>query len=197
MANKPLGGKQEILNAAARVFARKGFDATSVDEIAAKAKLAKGTIYYHFKTKDEIFITLIEQGIVSFTQLLHQKIQPLQTPSQQLHAFVSTQLDFFSKYQDFCRVLIIEMWRLETHWQRQFQILKKQYAPLVENILESGKKTGEFYSTVDSRVVGTLLFNAIAFTSIEWSLLHPKDSSKTMEQQVINFLSRGIIKQEE
>lgn len=52
-----------LLDAAARVFARHGYAGASVDRIAAAAGLSKGTFYWHFKTKEELFLTLVEERI--------------------------------------------------------------------------------------------------------------------------------------
>ena len=56
------GTKRRIFETAIDLFARKGYEATSIDEITAVVGVAKGTLYYHFKSKDDIFRYLTEQG---------------------------------------------------------------------------------------------------------------------------------------
>jgi AcrR family transcriptional regulator len=53
----------EILDAAARCFARKGYDATKLDDIAAEAGITKGGIYWHFDSKREIFLSLMDRHV--------------------------------------------------------------------------------------------------------------------------------------
>ena len=53
--------KNEILDAAARLFMEKGFDRTSANDILAAVGIAKGTLYYHFKSKEDIMDALIER----------------------------------------------------------------------------------------------------------------------------------------
>lgn len=55
--------KQELLQIAYRLFLTKGYEETSVDEIIEEAKIAKGTFYYHFKSKEELLEALINKMI--------------------------------------------------------------------------------------------------------------------------------------
>ena len=55
--------QMEILKAAVDLISERGFERTTVDEIAARANVGKGTIYLYFKNKEEIFIDIIENGI--------------------------------------------------------------------------------------------------------------------------------------
>jgi AcrR family transcriptional regulator len=195
LAKEPTG-KKDIIRAAIKIFAKKGYDATSVDEIAAKAKVAKGTIYYHFATKQEIFLTIIDQGIETFTTMLKQGIDAESDPGAQLTAFISIQVDFFQEYKDFCKVLLTEMWRLETHWQKEFKDLRGKYNPIAVSILKKGIDAGIFRPTINPDTVATALFNAIAFTSIEIPLMHKDIAIPSIKPQLTDMIMGGICKKE-
>ena len=55
-----------IIRASVEIFAAKGYEKATLDEIAASAKIAKGTIFYNFKSKEEIFFAIIEKGTNEF-----------------------------------------------------------------------------------------------------------------------------------
>ena len=55
--------KRKIFETSMKLFAEKGYDATSIEEITANVGVAKGTLYYHFSSKEEIFQFLIEEGV--------------------------------------------------------------------------------------------------------------------------------------
>ena len=55
--------KRKIFETSMKLFAEKGYDATSIEEITATVGVAKGTLYYHFSSKEEIFNFLVEEGI--------------------------------------------------------------------------------------------------------------------------------------
>lgn len=59
--------KQEILDAAERLFASKGFDNTSISDILEETGIARGTLYYHFKSKEELLDAVIERMIEKMT----------------------------------------------------------------------------------------------------------------------------------
>jgi AcrR family transcriptional regulator len=59
----PVSSRERLLRAAAAVFAERGFDRASVDDIAAEAGVSKGTLYWHFEGKDELFLALLEEQL--------------------------------------------------------------------------------------------------------------------------------------
>src|SRR3954464_7692080 len=91
-AERPGGDKRErILAAAERIFARHGFFAARVSEIAKEAGVADGTIYLYFKSKDDLLISLFENRMRQVNEQLRQAISGL-APGEQLRAFIHTYL---------------------------------------------------------------------------------------------------------
>ena len=80
-----------ILGAAERIFARRGFFASRVSEIAKEAGVADGTIYLYFKSKDELLISLFEERMKQVNDALARAIADL-SPVEQLRAFAKTYL---------------------------------------------------------------------------------------------------------
>jgi TetR/AcrR family acrAB operon transcriptional repressor len=72
--NQDTGTRSRILEAAGQVFARKGFRAASLDEVAAAAGLTKGAIYWHFRSKNDLFFALVEARFQEHTAPLHREI---------------------------------------------------------------------------------------------------------------------------
>src|SRR5438876_3817962 len=64
--------RARLLAAAERVFARRGYYAATLDEIAAEAGFTKGALYYNFASKEELFLALLDQHIESRIALLHE-----------------------------------------------------------------------------------------------------------------------------
>src|SRR5678815_5268820 len=86
------GDKRErILAAAERIFARHGFFAARVSEIAKEAGVADGTIYLYFKSKDDLLISLFEQRMTQVNEALRKAIDGV-PPRDQLHAFIRAYL---------------------------------------------------------------------------------------------------------
>ncbi|MDQ7053892.1 MAG: TetR/AcrR family transcriptional regulator [candidate division KSB1 bacterium] len=71
--------RQAILDAASRIFAQKGFERATLDEIAEAAEFGKGTIYNYFSSKEELFFTLLEEGRQYFQELIQQALNRAET----------------------------------------------------------------------------------------------------------------------
>src|SRR5215470_2726160 len=107
-AEKSADKRERILAAAERVFARCGFFAARVSEIAKDAGVADGTIYLYFKSKDDLLISLFENRMKQVNEALRAAIAD-QPPAAQLRAFIHTYLQLVSDEPTVAEVLTIEL----------------------------------------------------------------------------------------
>ena len=77
--------KRKIFETSMKLFAEKGYDATSIEEITATVGVAKGTLYYHFSSKEEIFNFLIEEGIKLLQNSIDIKTEKLDNLSKDIN----------------------------------------------------------------------------------------------------------------
>ena len=101
--------RQAIMNAAIKLFSKKGFENTSVDELAKEAGVGKSTIYGYFKTKNEIFLAFCEDQIDFVFADLAQKRDPDAPLQKQLLTLFMEQFRYVTKNYDFGRILVREM----------------------------------------------------------------------------------------
>ena len=80
--------KRKIFETSMKLFAEKGYDATSIEEITATVWVAKGTLYYHFSSKEEIFNFLIEEGIKLLQNSIDIKTEKLDNYIDKIKAIV-------------------------------------------------------------------------------------------------------------
>lgn len=90
--------KEQIYRAAEKVFIQYGFDAARTDEIARVAEVAKGTIYYYFPSKHELFISLVEKRVEQFASYLKQNLSDISTVEEFLTILPRARLSFFSQH---------------------------------------------------------------------------------------------------
>ena len=81
-----------------KLFAEKGYDATSVEEITSIVGVAKGTLYYHFSSKEEIFYFLVEEGMKLLQNSITIKTAQLTSATDKLRAVILIQCKIMSKY---------------------------------------------------------------------------------------------------
>jgi AcrR family transcriptional regulator len=97
--------RSEILSAATKVFGSKGFEGTRMDDIAAEADLAKGTVYVYFQSKDEIYEAVVEQVVAEILALTEQQVALATDFAGRLRAYIAVRLNYWREKQSLYRVM--------------------------------------------------------------------------------------------
>jgi len=100
-----------------QLIAEKGFNETTVDDIALRANVAKGTVYYNFKSKTDLFEELLRHGVGLLTDEFRAAVEGL-PPREAVRALVRAQLSYIQRYRAFAQLLVSEMWRTNREWQQ-------------------------------------------------------------------------------
>jgi len=98
----------EIITAARKVFAEKGYVAATVDGIAQRANLAKGTIYVYFDSKEQIYNAVMSDDLETLRRLTLEKIRKAKTALEKISAYVNARFDYCEERRDFFRIMYIE-----------------------------------------------------------------------------------------
>ena len=134
--------KRKIFETSMKLFAEKGYDATSIEDITATVGVAKGTLYYHFSSKEEIFNFLVEEGIKLLQNSIDIKTAKFSNYIDKIKAIVLIQIKIVVKYEDLITILLSQFWGNEARNQKcQKHILG--YVNKIENIVKEGIKAGE------------------------------------------------------
>lgn len=134
--------KRKIFETSMKLFAEKGYDATSIEEITATVGVAKGTLYYHFSSKEEIFNFLVEEGIKLLQNSVEIKTAKLKSYIDKLKAIVLIQIKIVVKYEDLITILLSQFWGKE----ERNEMCKKhilEYVKKIEQIVQEGIDKGE------------------------------------------------------
>ncbi|OYD14657.1 hypothetical protein CH333_07500 [candidate division WOR-3 bacterium JGI_Cruoil_03_44_89] len=184
--------KREIILQNARgLFARYGLKKTSVDDIAAAAKIGKATIYYYFKGKHEIFKTVVERELKILKDAVSEAICREDSPQRKLRAFVLTRISHMQKLVNLHRVtkdIVTEMLPdLEKIRESHF----KEEIDIVKGILTEGVKEGTFEA---KRIELTALAVVSALKGLEYPWVldgKPLDIGKSVDA-LSQILFKGI-----
>lgn len=141
--------KKEILQAAIRLFGQKGFEKTSVSDLAAAAGVGKGTIYGYFKTKDAIFLAFCEEEMEMAFAALKEQSDSDGHVLEQLFTLFFSQYRFVTENPDFGRVLLREMAFPARGMMEASKPLNDQYFKAVGKIVEAGIQRGELRKDTD------------------------------------------------
>ena len=137
--------KRRIFNTAIKIFSEKGYDNASVEEITAIAGVAKGSLYYHFAKKEDIFDMMLEEGM----KLLKNNIE-IKTKD------CTTALE---KYEENLNVILSQIWG-EEEKNKKCKKAVFEYIKTIETIIKEGIEYGEFYDgdveAIAAGVVGVM-----------------------------------------
>ena len=133
----------EILEAARKVFAKKGFNDATVDDIANAAGVAKGTVYLYYSSKRDVYFAALKFGIEQMYTALADKLKRVSTPEEKLRALIGVKLAYFDENRDFFKIYYSELGNLCIHpgaIDSEFKALYLQQARVVEAILKDGAR---------------------------------------------------------
>lgn len=182
-----------IFQAAIDIFSDRGFDKATMDDIAARANVAKGTIYYHFKSKEELFLFLVEEGIDLLQESVNDQIVSEMRGKDKLLAALHQQIEFFGQYRDFCIIMLREAWGAEQR-QKEFRKMLIGYTKMLEEFIRQGIEEGDFIET-DPELAAWTVFGGSAITSLHILLSRREYKVDPLYEQVTTTLLNGLLKQ--
>jgi AcrR family transcriptional regulator len=156
--------KQTILEAAALEFADQGFDGARVDAIAARTNTAKRMIYYYFNSKEELYLTVLDQAYSGIRTLEAKLDLDRLSPEQALRKLVEFTFDYHDAHPDFVRLIMNENMLRGAHLG-SIPNLRARNNPAIEvlsAVLERGRRAGLFLAQTDTVDVH-LMISALCF----------------------------------
>src|SRR5206468_8943378 len=105
----------EILEAARKVFAKKGFHDATMDDIATAAGVAKGTVYLYYRSKQEVYFAALKFGIAQMYAALVEEVRRVSTTQEKLRALIAAKLAYFETNRDFFKIYYFELGKIPIH----------------------------------------------------------------------------------
>ncbi|MFC1675714.1 TetR/AcrR family transcriptional regulator [Planctomycetota bacterium] len=185
----------EILEAAELVFGRKGYHAATIEEIAAEAEFATGTIYNFFDSKESLYHELMDKFVDEFMGLFESKILSQADPRDAVGALIELKLSHFQEHRGFFRVFFETSpgSRFDPSSSMPAKILERydDYIKQVSDIFKSGLDSGIFDEKLDPLYLSLSLEGVVNAFVAYWSrrgIDEPTDNRLDIMKN--NFLSR-------
>lgn len=136
----------EVLKAARRLFARLGYAASNVEEIAREAGMAKGTVYLYFKSKEDIFAAVLEHDLECLTDKTIEGMAAVETFDERLTVFLNMRRKYVQNNQEFLRIYFAEFGSRGSRSKLISEVIDKLFRRGFENMrscLEEAIASGE------------------------------------------------------
>ncbi len=185
---------EKIVQAAVRVFARKGFFNSRIAEIAKEANVADGTIYLYFNNKYDILITIFEEEIGKIIAQVKQEIASIDNPRNRLEKFAQLHLNLVEENRDLAEVIQVEL-RQSSKFMKEYRNKKfAEYLNIISQIVRQGQAMGIFRKDVMPGVFKRAFFGALDEMSRFWVLSSRKKYSvNTAARQISDFFLQGVL----
>jgi TetR/AcrR family transcriptional regulator, cholesterol catabolism regulator len=132
----PVDSRQEILRTAARLFQQRGYDATSMNDVAAALKLSKGGLYHHFQSKDEILFEIMNHAMEITQDRVLNPVRSIADPEERLRTLIRLHIEVVLSPRDReITVMLHENHPLPPALRKRINARKKDYIHFLENLM--------------------------------------------------------------
>ncbi len=160
----PKSAKGKLLIEAARLFRAKGYERTTVRDLAAGVGIQSGSIFHHFKTKEEILKAVMEEVIIYNTHLMRTKLAAASSAKEEVLALITCELESITGITgDAMSVLVYEWRSLNEGNQRDILNLRDEYEQLWLDALDKAKAEGQIKA--DTFILRRFLTGALSWTT--------------------------------
>ena len=162
--------RERILSAAERIFARHGFFAAKVSDVAKEAGVADGTIYLYFKSKDDLLISLFERRMQQLNEALRAATEGVKSPREQLRLFIRTYLQLVHDEPAAAEVLTIELRQSNKFMKESENPQFADFLRLLGGIIAAAQDKGELDRSIPSHVAARMIFGMLDELALAWVL---------------------------
>jgi len=174
--------RRQIIDAAVLLIADQGFSATSVEEIAAAAGVAKGSVYYNFGSKDEMFTAILTEGIGRLNVALRSASAGLEG-ARALEALVTELLTQVHANPNFAKLITTEVFRTGRHWQESIRLVRDDSMGAFADVVRDARPD------LDAGLVGAAIFGATLVAGLEWLVFQPERTFADLKTAVLASMS--------
>ena len=184
--------KRRIFTTAIKLFAEKGYENTGIEEITAVAGYAKGALYYHFETKEDLFDLLLEEGANLLNNSIEIKFKNCKNAIEKLKAILMIEIKTIINYEDFVTVIISNTLG-ETSRTKKCKKAFDNYVATIKDVIQEGIDENFFYEGNAEAIAYGIV--GVTFSSLLYRL--KKQREVTVEQIYKGYVEtviRGIMK---
>ncbi len=190
--------RQEILRAAARLFQQRGYDATSMNDVAAALKLSKGGLYHHFQSKDEILYNIMSHAMEITEERVFYVVRRIDGASvagaeDRLRTLIRLHIQVVLSPEDReITVMLHENHPLPPALRRKINGRKKDYVHFVENLIADVQRKRNSQSPVTPRAAAFALVGMINWI-YQWYKPEGPLTGDALVQQDTDIFFRGAV----
>ncbi len=188
-----LEARTEILNIAARLFAKNGFHKTTMDDIAIASEWSKGALYLRFQTKEELFFSIIEDIVNDYLETLNTSLTGRYNLEGLIKIIIEKQFTFFQDHIQFFQLLLSEQGKaLQASGNRHREIMMAKQKEHFDLLVVAFDKVLSPDNSVSSNTIAIALTGAINNHLLNWLLNHKTVDLQQVQQEIVTLMLHGV-----
>lgn len=162
--------REAILDAALSTFVARGYSETKVGEIAERARVAEGTLYTYFDSKEDLLLALFDEKWGGIIDEIRGRIARYDDPDDKLKAMFKAVVDLFKKDRELAEMFLVDVKQSSIFLNNYTVNRVVEFIDLIEEILIEGKKRGIYRADLDTKVAKMVVFGAAQGIMLAWVL---------------------------
>ncbi len=159
--------RERILDAAFSVFSQRGYRQAGVDEVGRQAETSKGGVYFHFPTKEKLFLELLRTTADRLTGKVERAIAPFDDPIERADVALRTVLGVFAGHRTMARLFLIDAVGAGPEFQAELQRLHERFAGIITSQLDAAVEA-DIIEPIDTEIAGMAWFGALNEVVMRW-----------------------------
>jgi TetR/AcrR family fatty acid metabolism transcriptional regulator len=184
--------KEQILRAAERVFAQKGFQDATVSDVAREAKVSEPTIYEYFPSKEELLFSIPGETVIRAKERFEFILKFLRGASNKMRSIIYQFLWFYDTNPDYASVAVLVLKQNRKFLETEAYVDVKEYFRIILQIIEEGIASGEFRADINPYLVRSAILGTIEHMVIRRVLLGKPENLADYTDQLTDLIIGGI-----
>jgi TetR/AcrR family transcriptional regulator, fatty acid metabolism regulator protein len=159
--------RRKILDSAARIFSEKGFYGSVVDDIVKASGTSKGAVYFYFQSKEQIFLSLVENYVGLVAQELQAAVHRSRGLMAQVEAAVATLIRSFQAHRSLAKIVLIDWPAAGAEFQGKRIALKAMLVEVLRGYLDRAVQDGKI-GPQDTELAAYVWIGAISEVVVRW-----------------------------
>ena len=172
-----------ILDAALELFSREGYHSSRMDDIVSEGKVSKGSIYFHFPNKEQLFLALVDQFADLIERNVEEAIAQEDAGMKRVQAAITSVVTTFARYRRPAKLLLVQAVGLGTVFEQKRQSVHDRFARLIQTFLDEAVANGDIKS-VNTNVTAHAWMGAIYTLVIQWVMTAEPSQEEILENLI-------------
>jgi TetR/AcrR family fatty acid metabolism transcriptional regulator len=183
------GKWQAIQQAASKVFSEKGYHRATIDEIARRANIGKGTVYEYFASKEELFHEVIRSGVEYYMRSLRVHLVKKGTVYERLERLYKHHVQMIATQNEIKEILSNEFGKIPDQLKKWMGQKHEELIDQLQAVIEKGIESGEV-RPVHPRIAAHMVLNGVKV--LHWYAANPVETMESVMQEELRIIWAGL-----